>query len=158
MTLTFAETSLDIARFIPVLPFVSMVLCGALGMVRSEKARGLAAWFTVAAIAGAFGITLKLWGLVPDDGARIGGEPALVIEAAPAFAPHHLSLLDDSSQMRPLDELEAEIIRFAIAHYRGQMSEVARRLRIGRSTLYRKLESLQLSEQNRQGSDAVVAE
>jgi DNA-binding NtrC family response regulator len=37
-------------------------------------------------------------------------------------------------------EMENEIIRFAIAHYRGQMSEVARRLKIGRSTLYRKLD------------------
>jgi len=36
--------------------------------------------------------------------------------------------------------LENEIIRFAISHYRGQMSEVARRLKIGRSTLYRKLD------------------
>jgi DNA-binding NtrC family response regulator len=36
--------------------------------------------------------------------------------------------------------MESEIIRFAIAHYRGQMSEVARRLKIGRSTLYRKLD------------------
>ena len=42
--------------------------------------------------------------------------------------------------MRPLEELESEIIRFAISHYRGQMSEVARRLKIGRSTLYRKLD------------------
>jgi len=37
------------------------------------------------------------------------------------------------------------VIRFAITHYRGQMSEVARRLGIGRSTLYRKLDSLGLS-------------
>jgi DNA-binding NtrC family response regulator len=36
--------------------------------------------------------------------------------------------------------MENEIIRFAVAHYRGQMSEVARRLKIGRSTLYRKLD------------------
>jgi DNA-binding NtrC family response regulator len=42
--------------------------------------------------------------------------------------------------MRPLEEMEIEIIRFAISHYRGQMSEVARRLKIGRSTLYRKLD------------------
>jgi len=42
--------------------------------------------------------------------------------------------------VRPLEEMESEIIRFAIAHYRGQMSEVARRLKIGRSTLYRKLD------------------
>ncbi|WP_414628738.1 helix-turn-helix domain-containing protein [Vibrio diazotrophicus] len=31
-------------------------------------------------------------------------------------------------------------MRFAISYYRGQMSEVARRLKIGRSTLYRKME------------------
>ena len=48
--------------------------------------------------------------------------------------------------VRPLEEIEAEVIRFAIAHYRGQMSEVARRLQIGRSTLYRKLENLGLAE------------
>jgi DNA-binding NtrC family response regulator len=52
------------------------------------------------------------------------------------------SLLDAAGEVRPLEEVEAELIRFAIDHYRGQMSEVARRLRIGRSTLYRKLESL----------------
>ena len=44
--------------------------------------------------------------------------------------------------MRPLEEVETEVIRFAVTHYRGQMSEVARRLRIGRSTLYRKLDLL----------------
>lgn len=53
-----------------------------------------------------------------------------------------LPLLAANGHVRPLDEIEAELIRFAIAHYRGQMSEVARRLKIGRSTLYRKLESL----------------
>ena len=37
-------------------------------------------------------------------------------------------MLAASGEMRPLEELENEIIRFAIAHYRGQMSEVARRL------------------------------
>ena len=55
-----------------------------------------------------------------------------------------LALVDQRGEMRPLDELERETIRFAIAHYRGQMSEVARRLGIGRSTLYRKLEGLGL--------------
>jgi DNA-binding NtrC family response regulator len=53
-----------------------------------------------------------------------------------------LDLLDDSGDVRPLEDIEADAIRFAITHYRGQMSEVARRLRIGRSTLYRKLDSL----------------
>ncbi|MBV8924059.1 MAG: sigma-54-dependent Fis family transcriptional regulator, partial [Bradyrhizobium sp.] len=51
-----------------------------------------------------------------------------------------LSMLTASGEVRPLEEMENEIIRFSIAHYRGQMSEVARRLKIGRSTLYRKLD------------------
>jgi DNA-binding NtrC family response regulator len=96
--------------------------------------------------------------LVPDDqGTRVGGEPPLLVEAAASYAADRLLMLDRDSQLRPLEELEAEIIRFAIAHYRGQMSEVARRLRIGRSTLYRKLEGLQLSDENRRRADEPVA-
>jgi DNA-binding NtrC family response regulator len=75
--------------------------------------------------------------------------PLLLDEpSAPAPASSHdaLALLDASGHMRPLQELETEAIRFAIAHYRGQMSEVARRLRIGRSTLYRKLDEIGLSD------------
>jgi DNA-binding NtrC family response regulator len=48
-------------------------------------------------------------------------------------------LLDERGEMRPIGSLEEEVIRFAIDHYRGRMSEVARRLGIGRSTLYRKV-------------------
>lgn len=51
-----------------------------------------------------------------------------------------LAMLTDAGEMRPLEDIENEVIRFAISHYRGQMSEVARRLKIGRSTLYRKLD------------------
>ncbi|MBV9565056.1 MAG: sigma-54-dependent Fis family transcriptional regulator [Bradyrhizobium sp.] len=62
------------------------------------------------------------------------------IPIAPLSANGTLAVLTPSGEVRPLDELEHEIIRFAISHYRGQMSEVARRLKIGRSTLYRKLD------------------
>jgi DNA-binding NtrC family response regulator len=69
-----------------------------------------------------------------------------------------LSLLDTNGEVRTLDEVETEAIRFAIAHYRGQMSEVARRLQIGRSTLYRKLDALGLGQrENETDSEAVVA-
>ena len=44
--------------------------------------------------------------------------------------------------LRPLEEIEADVIRLAIGHYCGRMTEVARRLGIGRSTLYRKLSDL----------------
>ncbi len=40
--------------------------------------------------------------------------------------------------------MESEIIRMAISRYDGHMSEVARRLGIGRSTLYRKLKEFGL--------------
>jgi len=53
-----------------------------------------------------------------------------------------LALLGSAGDVRPLADVEADVIRFAIAHYRGQMSEVARKLQIGRSTLYRKLDDL----------------
>ena len=59
---------------------------------------------------------------------------------------HSLPLTDPQGDVRPVDDIERDTIRFAISHYRGQMSEVARRLRIGRSTLYRKLEGLGLDE------------
>ena len=53
-----------------------------------------------------------------------------------------LSAMDDKGNMRSLAEVENEMIRLAIDHYHGQMSEVARRLGIGRSTLYRKLKDM----------------
>lgn len=48
-------------------------------------------------------------------------------------------LLDERGEIRRFEALEEEALRFALDHYRGQLSEVARRLGIGRSTLYRKL-------------------
>ncbi len=48
--------------------------------------------------------------------------------------------------LRPLEEIEADVIRLAIGHYRGRMTEVARRLGIGRSTLYRKLGELGIGD------------
>lgn len=62
------------------------------------------------------------------------------IPIAPLPQAGALSMLTATGDVRPLEEIENEIIRFAISHYRGQMSEVARRLKIGRSTLYRKLD------------------
>jgi DNA-binding NtrC family response regulator len=50
-----------------------------------------------------------------------------------------LQQLDSGGNVRQMIDMEEEIIRFTIARYKGQMSEVARRLGIGRSTLYRKL-------------------
>ena len=49
--------------------------------------------------------------------------------------------------MRRLEDIESEMIRLAITRYDGHMSEVARRLGIGRSTLYRKLKELGLESE-----------
>ncbi|MEO6224520.1 MAG: sigma-54 dependent transcriptional regulator [Sphingomicrobium sp.] len=59
------------------------------------------------------------------------------IAGAPA-----VSLYTPDGHLRALEDIEADVIRLAIGHYRGRMTEVARRLRIGRSTLYRKLGDL----------------
>jgi len=72
----------------------------------------------------------------------LGDWPGEARNAAPAT----LRLTDPAGHVRPLEDIEREAIRFAIAHHEGQMSEVARRLKIGRSTLYRKLESLGLDD------------
>jgi DNA-binding NtrC family response regulator len=81
----------------------------------------------------------------------VSAQPALHGSPIPADA---LALLDATGNVRPLDEIEADVIRFAIARYRGQMSEVARRLRIGRSTLYRKLDDIGLAARDSGESEA----
>jgi DNA-binding NtrC family response regulator len=53
-----------------------------------------------------------------------------------------ITLYRADGNLRALQDIEADVIRLAIGHYRGRMSEVARRLGIGRSTLYRKLADL----------------
>ena len=60
----------------------------------------------------------------PGDGTTALGIPAVTSEG----------------DIRPLDEIEADMIRLALGRYRGHMTEVAKRLKIGRSTLYRKMQ------------------
>lgn len=82
--------------------------------------------------------------------------PAMVagneIPIAPLSSAGTLAMLTSLGEVRPLEEMESEIIRFAISHYRGQMSEVARRLKIGRSTLYRKLDEAAADDPSAGGS------
>jgi DNA-binding NtrC family response regulator len=49
-------------------------------------------------------------------------------------------------EVRPLAEVEAAMIRLALERYAGRMTLVARKLGIGRSTLYRKLKELGISD------------
>lgn len=55
---------------------------------------------------------------------------------------HGISLFSVDGHVRALEEIEADVIRLAIGHYHGRMAEVARRLGVGRSTLYRRLNDL----------------
>lgn len=67
--------------------------------------------------------------------------PPPAVAAAPgeptAEAP--VRILDGRGHLRTLEEIERDLIQLAIEVYAGHMSEVARRLGIGRSTLYRKV-------------------
>ncbi|MDE0941929.1 MAG: sigma-54 dependent transcriptional regulator [Alphaproteobacteria bacterium] len=65
--------------------------------------------------------------------------PSLINGNGAAGAPGALQALNDTGDVRTLDAMEADMIRLAIDKYAGQMTEVARRLGIGRSTLYRKV-------------------
>jgi DNA-binding protein Fis len=48
-------------------------------------------------------------------------------------------LYETDGNLRTLNGIEADVIRLAIVLYKGRITDVARRLGIGRSTLYRKL-------------------
>jgi DNA-binding NtrC family response regulator len=63
-------------------------------------------------------------------------------EAAPARGT--LTLHSEAGHVRRLREIEADAIAEALRLYRGRMAEAARRLGIGRSTLYRKIDEYQL--------------
>jgi len=69
---------------------------------------------------------------------------AAAAPAAPAASLDGISALDAAGMLRPLSDVESDMIRYAIKKYNGRMSEVARRLGIGRSTLYRKVRELGL--------------
>lgn len=85
--------------------------------------------------------------LTASDFPHIAGQ--LVANSVRTSAGSHaagVTLFQPDGNMRPLDAIEADVIRLAIGHYRGRMTEVARRLGIGRSTLYRKLVELGISD------------
>lgn len=64
---------------------------------------------------------------------------------APGLVPTGaLPLFHENGDMKRIGDLESEFIQFALRHYNGHMSEVAKRLGIGRSTLYRKVQDLGL--------------
>ncbi|HEY0124581.1 MAG TPA: sigma 54-interacting transcriptional regulator, partial [Rhizobium sp.] len=66
--------------------------------------------------------------------------PLSIVETPSAqVSDNVIASTDTAGDVRKLADVEEELIRFALKFYRGQMSQVARKLGIGRSTLYRKL-------------------
>ena len=80
----------------------------------------------------------------PEGPAMIGGEFPVLANAAPGTDPLGIKIVTESGEMRRLEDVEADMIRLALSRYRGHMSEVARKLGIGRSTLDRKVRELGL--------------
>ncbi len=77
-----------------------------------------------------------------DDAVELPPVPQLVPQAANDALPvlaGPVSVLDGHGDVRPLNDIERDLLQYAIEHYDGHMSEVSRRLGIGRSTLYRKV-------------------
>ncbi|MBL6853603.1 MAG: sigma-54-dependent Fis family transcriptional regulator [Alphaproteobacteria bacterium] len=95
-------------------------------------------------------------------GVAAAGAPASSPGYAPIVStahpsPYQLSGTDIAGHMRRLEDIESEVIRMAISRYDGHMSEVARRLGIGRSTLYRKLKELGLEPVEAEAPSAEAA-
>ncbi|GGB23193.1 hypothetical protein GCM10011505_00510 [Tistrella bauzanensis] len=72
------------------------------------------------------------------------GQPIPLARLRDEDAEAPVRAFDDAGHIRSLEEIEADVIRIALRQYRGRVSEMARRLGIGRSTLYRKLRELGL--------------
>jgi len=66
--------------------------------------------------------------------------------AAAIEAGNGVAIFDPAGHLRTLEQIERDLIEYAIDLYAGHMTEVARRLGIGRSTLYRKLKEYDLEE------------
>ncbi len=62
------------------------------------------------------------------------------------MAKNILSGLDEDGNIRTIQDVEQDMISFALEKYNGRMTEVARRLGVGRSTLYRKVAEFGLDD------------
>ncbi|RIA45354.1 sigma-54-dependent transcriptional regulator [Dichotomicrobium thermohalophilum] len=72
-------------------------------------------------------------------GALVEGMPTTTLTGEGGGVSVGIPALTERGEVRSLEEVEADMIRLALGRYRGSMTEAARRLGIGRSTLYRKI-------------------
>jgi DNA-binding NtrC family response regulator len=80
--------------------------------------------------------------LTAEDFARMPASACNPRATSSGTALFDVNLFDDGGHVRSLLEIENEVIRLAHRLYEGRMSEIALRLGIGRSTLYRKVAEL----------------
>ncbi|MBB3871816.1 MAG: sigma-54 dependent transcriptional regulator [Brevundimonas sp.] len=76
---------------------------------------------------------------MPDTAAAAPANAAPSYADLPPLPEQPIRILDDRGHLRTLEDIERDLIQHAIEVYAGHMSEIARRLGIGRSTLYRKV-------------------
>jgi DNA-binding NtrC family response regulator len=81
--------------------------------------------------------------LLGDDDAEDAEKEGATVTAKPSTSggssKEAVAIFDREGHLRSLQDIEKDLIELAIETYEGKMSEVARRLGMGRSTLYRKL-------------------
>jgi DNA-binding NtrC family response regulator len=106
-------------------------------------------------IASAMNLNPRERSAIPAYGVVGAAAPAGRLGPSSSSLPYAIGAADAAGHFRKLEDLEREIIRMAIERYHGRMSEVARRLGIGRSTLYRKLKDLGLENEDIQGEDDI---
>ena len=81
----------------------------------------------------------RMVGLRPGQAGEQNGDPV----GEPEFP-----LRDSEGEVRRMVDVEADLIRLAVLQYDGRMSEIARRLGIGRSTLYRKMREYKIEDRS----------
>ena len=86
----------------------------------------------------------QISGLAPAMTAKADDALSALVATAQAQDDFSITFLDREGHLRTLEDIERDLIQFAIENYSGHMSEVARRLGIGRSTLYRKVREHEL--------------
>lgn len=113
-------TELDVADF----PQIAAHVAGFTSEVPAAPAPNVQDVFTGPALIGAENTVPRTMEMPRESGRGALGIPAV----------------DEAGEIRSLEAIEADMIRLALGRYRGHMTEVARRLKIGRSTLYRKMQ------------------
>jgi len=86
----------------------------------------------------------QISGLAPAMSGKVDEALSALVKTSDADDDLAITFLDREGHLRTLEDIERDLIQFAIENYSGHMSEVARRLGIGRSTLYRKVREHEL--------------